>query len=301
MTLERTFVIGDIGGHVNALWEALKFAGLDPDTLVLPPHVTVVSLGDLMDRGPHSLECLILARKVMAANPKSYIQLIGNHEANWLQDYVAFVSNSDSPAIDYLREWARDGTLYLAAYVESPRPTLLTHAGLTSGLWNDLGRPTSTKEAARRINDGWYSPYHVLVTRSGMMLGDPPTTSAGVYWADAGHELALGWLDIPTPFDQVHGHASSFDWTKQVWTAPRDVVERGYLNKERRHVRIDLGDHSLIGIDPGLGADGDAPFRPYILAGTAHVVGAPIVDLAQERLRSVFAALDDPTPKALEE
>ncbi|GHE72969.1 ser/threonine protein phosphatase [Camelimonas fluminis] len=65
--------IGDVHGHADALMAVINTAMLIP---TLPGAVRkFVFLGDLIDRGPHSLRCIDIA----AATPNS-VALMGNHE-----------------------------------------------------------------------------------------------------------------------------------------------------------------------------------------------------------------------------
>jgi hypothetical protein len=274
---ERTYVIGDIGGHRKAFEDSLALAGLDKETLKLPPDVYVVQLGDLIDRGPYSYECVALAHDVSDANPKHYIQLVGNHEANWLSLDNHFGTDSDSASVNRVLSWAREGGLYLAAYVAAPEPWLLTHAGLTRGLWDDLRSPESVAAAARAINDAWNNPlFYDFVARPGMLLGDQQSQHAGVFWADAARELIASWATHDLPFNQAHGHSVPWDYYRHNWKLPAPRSLDRYVDEDKRHVTTKIGNMAIVSIDPCLGKRGTASFKPLVLAGAAHVLGAPV-------------------------
>lgn len=67
-------VIPDIHGHLDALKALLKAIG--------PPHpgLTIVQLGDFVDRGPDSRACTELLMKLQRKAPRQMIVLKGNHE-----------------------------------------------------------------------------------------------------------------------------------------------------------------------------------------------------------------------------
>ena len=282
-----TYVIGDIGGHADAFRRALAEIGADPVSLELPPDVTVVSVGDLIDRGPQSLECLNIARQAQRINKERWVQLVGNHEANWLEEIYLFYSDTEPEVINALREWSEEGTLYLAAYINDPS-VLITHAGLS-----DLGSPSDPAVAAERINSAWGTALHPLVARPGMVLGYKPSSSAGVCWADSGYELLPEWLTHPMPFTQVHGHSTTYDWAKSVWRAPVEVIKASWLDRSRRHVHTQVGGRNVVGVDPSLGHLGTATWQPFRLRGTARVAGSPVTCLATARMAAVFADLPE--------
>jgi len=73
----RDFVVGDIHGWLKPLWAELEAVGFDPAVDRL------FAVGDLIDRGPHSVECLMLTREPWFHSTR------GNHEQflfDWLSD-----------------------------------------------------------------------------------------------------------------------------------------------------------------------------------------------------------------------
>lgn len=69
----RIFIVGDIHGCYNRLWAELEEVGFDTDADLL------VSVGDLIDRGAQSLECLDLM------NAPWFRCVLGNHESMAVQ------------------------------------------------------------------------------------------------------------------------------------------------------------------------------------------------------------------------
>lgn len=68
----KTFVLGDIHGMYDKLVEALKLANFDYN------NDTLIQLGDIVDRGPKSYECVEELLKI-----KNLIAIRGNHDATW--------------------------------------------------------------------------------------------------------------------------------------------------------------------------------------------------------------------------
>ena len=64
----RDFVVGDIHGHIDLLMEALSYEGFDKG------KDRLFSVGDLIDRGPESLQCLKLLDEPW------FYAVRGNHE-----------------------------------------------------------------------------------------------------------------------------------------------------------------------------------------------------------------------------
>lgn len=66
--LGKDYIVGDLHGHIDALFDVLAKVRFNPDT------DRVFSTGDLIDRGPHNLECLDLLEQPWFHSVK------GNHE-----------------------------------------------------------------------------------------------------------------------------------------------------------------------------------------------------------------------------
>jgi len=290
MSLPVTYVIGDVGGHAGALGRTLVAIGADPATWKLPEGVCAVSVGDLIDRGPDSLGCVAIARACYEANNGNYVQLVGNHEANWLEaGGPYFNTRSDPGAVEALAAWVKDGGVYLAAAVEGHGSgTLVTHAGMTSALWKALGEPRSASEAARLINDGWDHELHVNVTRPGLMLsGGGSKHGGGVYWAEAARELAMSWRGVAMPFDQVHGHSSAWRWRDGCWEVA-NYGEKRWIDEKRRHVFTEIGGAKIVGVDPGLWVRDEVSFEAYPVVGSLAAPGRSVTDLRSGRREAEF-------------
>jgi hypothetical protein len=100
---------------------------------LLPPDLVVIQVGDLVDRGPDSSGVLDVVARMLAEQPLQWIQLVGNHEAQYLPGGALFWRDPLASA---------DGD-----------ELLLTHAGLTLAGWQELGAPMSAAVAAAALND----------------------------------------------------------------------------------------------------------------------------------------------------
>ncbi|GEM_PF-857327 len=86
---ERCFVIGDIHGDLNALRKALSTV----DALEKRGRRGfVVFLGDVVDRGPHQVECLVEVLQRAISQPGRVFFLRGNHETRDVNSYYGFLS-----------------------------------------------------------------------------------------------------------------------------------------------------------------------------------------------------------------
>src|SRR5687767_13467907 len=116
--MPRVVVIGDVGGHLNQLAWALTSVGATDDPLTLPPDVVVVQVGDLVDRGPDSLGVLNLVDHMMRRQPGQWVQLVGNHEAQYLPGRTRFWAEGLDPAgVDLLAGWWLTGAMNVAAAI----------------------------------------------------------------------------------------------------------------------------------------------------------------------------------------
>jgi len=80
---EKACIIGDIHGNLESLKYLLSIIEENK-----PKHV--IFLGDIVDRGPYQLECLVLVLIYKILNPSNYIILRGNHETEEMNKYYGF-------------------------------------------------------------------------------------------------------------------------------------------------------------------------------------------------------------------
>jgi hypothetical protein len=279
-------VIGDIGGHRTHLRQAIAALGTSPLTTTLlsgadPPEIpadlTIVQVGDLIDRGPDSPGVLRDVDWYLRHQPDQWIQLIGNHETQYLPGRPRFWHEHLPPEdAKLLRGWWESGTMGVAAGVlaEAGEEMLITHAGLTCHAWWELGHPTSAAQAASWLN-GRPEP---LIWQSRMIAID---RYAGPIWAEAGWELYLPWLEYDqqgglVPFHQAHGHSSIVQYQRRGWRAPGRVQRRASVDWSARLTQVRIGGRIFHGVDPKHDYQGAAQWKPLLLPG-ATLLAAPLL------------------------
>ncbi len=85
MEYKRILAVGDIHGMFD------KLIALMDEVQFVPAEDLLVFLGDYIDRGPHSLECLDYVMDLQQKYPARVVALMGNHEAmcvGYIQFYL---------------------------------------------------------------------------------------------------------------------------------------------------------------------------------------------------------------------
>ncbi len=263
----RVAVIGDVGGHADELRRELVRLGADAATGDLPPDLTVVQVGDLVHRGPDSAGVVALVDRYLREGAGQWIQLVGNHEAQYLAaPAFSWPERLDDATADTVRGWWADGLMQVAVVVGDADDcdVLVTHAGLTAGYWRQvLGAPVDAVRTADALNHliGDHDP--VLFRPGQMLTGRAPELAAGPLWAAAATELVPGWLGAGMPFHQLHGHTSLYAWDEHRFAAREEIARRTTLDEPARHESTKLGGSRIIGIDPGHGRVARASWRAW--------------------------------------
>lgn len=151
------------------------------------------------DRNLKTIERIDLFR----STTDNWLQLIGPNEIFALNRPGEVTRESTDR---YLRRaWLTDDPAMYAAGVSRGR--LLTHGGLTHGLWVKLGRPQTAIEAAEAINS-YYAK--TLYQGKSMNLGHVSNFSANPIWANPLTETYPSWItaEEQCPFAQLHGGAN---------------------------------------------------------------------------------------------
>ncbi|GAA2486188.1 metallophosphoesterase [Winogradskya humida] len=247
--MAKIVVIGDVGGCVRELVDALVAYEHDPD-------VVVVQVGDLVDRGPDSRGVLELVGARLGERPRRWIQLIGNHEWQYLDDAVFWPEPLGDGEVATLRTWWMREWVRVAAAVRTAEGEefLLTHAGLTAASWRALDGPVTAATAADLLN-----------TRPEELLRDYD----GPLWAAAGSQLYPSWQEggRPVPFGQIHGHSSVVDFNTRTWRCGERLRERTEVDWEARHTVTRIGGSRFVGVDPKHGTTGAPAWAPLVLEG----------------------------------
>lgn len=271
--MARVAIFGDIGGHYRPLLRALIDLGLDPETHRLPEDLTVVQVGDLIHRGPDSGKVLAFVDARLREQPEQWVQLAGNHEGMYLQGAPRFQwgESLNEAGENLLRSWWADGRMKVAVGLGTEHGDILvTHAGLTLGLWRKIGEPTDVRQAVPALN-ALPETGPTLLWRTGRMMGGGPAVwLAGPMWAEAGPEVYASWLyaekdGTGVPFGQVHGHSTAYWWPKKTWQCTPEVAARFVPTPRFRHLKGVIGGKPFTGIDPGFGRTAVEQWAPLVL------------------------------------
>ncbi len=266
----RVAVIGDVGGHLAELRSELVRLGADRTTLALPPDLTVVQVGDLVHRGPDSDGVVALVDRFLATQPGQWVQLIGNHEAQYVRepafDWPEHIG--EAAALTLFDLWEA-GRLHAAASVRvTDEQFLISHAGLTAGFWRQaLACPTTAEDAARALDSFRRDHTDVLFHAGTVLGGGPPDLGAGPIWASAGEELVPSWLAErePAPFSQVHGHSAMTDWKRGRLHAAPWVTAVTTIDRDRAHETSTVRGRRIVGIDARHGKKPHRPWAAFVL------------------------------------
>lgn len=200
----RTLFIAELRGNPKLWKNVVAQEAQSADRIVqlgnLLSHYTTRSDGEV--NGPN----LELMRLVSAYRytQDDWLQLAGPNELMALNSPGVFTNEITDRL---LREaWFRTSAnpepwLQIAA-VEKGR--LLTHGGLTHGLWKEIGSPATADEAAAALEDRYRN---TLYQGDGFSLGHAPNYSANPIWADPLMETYPSWITAEEncPFGQIHG------------------------------------------------------------------------------------------------
>ena len=93
---KEIYVIGDIHGNLDTLLKLIEIINKNNPEIV-------IFLGDIVDRGPKQLECLLIILALKILDSQKYYLLKGNHETlemnqyyGFFQDFVYRFKNSDN-------------------------------------------------------------------------------------------------------------------------------------------------------------------------------------------------------------
>jgi len=263
-------VIGDVGGHLSFFTHILRQVGWNSNTGKLPPKITVVQVGDLVHKGPQSDACVTLANQLIKANPDTYIQLVGNHEAHYLGgpnvSERSGVKQISTTSVNTLQRWWDQKLMRVAYAIPNSieyGPTLITHGGVTAGFFHDLGSPKTVCETANVLNAA--ADNTSFIFRPGALMTNIVDLSAGPICPRTGTELVDSWLDADTlPFSQIHGHESVWFWPNDTYhnDVPKRVRAVTSIDRFRRFCWATIDGRVLYSVDPTLGTtmpDGYSP------------------------------------------
>lgn len=239
-------VIGDVGGCSDELAKAVAPVLDDART-------TVIQVGDLVDRGPDSSGVLAIVDNRLRQAARRWVQLIGNHEAQYLGAGRFFPQPLNPTDTQLLRTWWLRDRVRVAAAVRlaDGEEFLLTHAGLTFQAWRELGEPVTATTAAELLNT---RPEPLLWAFEGPLWAEATTVYQS--WQRAPH---------PPPFGQIHGHSSIVSYRGETWLCDERTRQRSTVDWMARHTFTRISGARFIGVDPKHGRNGAASWAPLVL------------------------------------
>lgn len=259
----RGYVFGDTGGHFHQLQKGLTDIGVDVDQGVIPSDIHIIHIGDLIHKGPHSLEAVKLADRLIRGNPGQWTQIMGNHEAIHLgfsNPLRGCGHTNEDEYINLLQRMNDDGLIRLSYAFEGTNKGanvqgsfLATHAALTRGLWEKLGSP-ATPQAAVEVSH--QAPPDVVGKVGVIYKTEPISMDAGMWWSIAMYEGYPSWNNSALPFHMIHGHTSLVNWENGgSWFHDEDNLQYIYAKTDRNYADnltyYHQGDKVIIGCDPG--------------------------------------------------
>jgi len=308
---EKVVPVPDVHGDLSALRDYLEGAGViekrvGPDGAVndlwIGRNVTVVQMGDMIDRGPESREAVEYMRKMQAqaALPgnagSKVIRLIGNHELSYLfhlsenpQDKIRVLAVSrsldsdlleDREFIDGLAEDIRTGNL-VASYEVGGK--VFTHGMVTKNMADTIRgerRDMSNADFVWRVNG---------LVRDAVARRDYTHPVFNIGHGIDGDEAGLfaayitkvdQYGDIYEGFEQVTGHDKSGNILKATAGGKAicvDVGMTGYYGSGREGIVFENG--RLYKITPSAREQ----FEEDVSSGEASRMMGPVAVPMQER------------------
>lgn len=283
---KRVFVFGDTGGHFMNLYAALQQIGLNENTYKLPSDVLIYHVGDLVHRGPNSMQVLDLVDAIMYKNPGQWTQLAGNHEFTYLPHGKTFMKDDLPPeGEEILLRWFRKGQLKLAAslpagvtplnfFKPSKQPTqalpwLITHGGVTRGFWERfLKKEDDVEVIVERLNSNSNQMLRNVNRPGSRLMGGGNPEYAGPVWAHSYHETYTSWNKDPgRRFHQLHGHTQFFNFSRKAYYSRIQREDHKNIRvQEQLRMSGFLDEHRIaqICVDPDYGREEAPVFQPSL-------------------------------------
>lgn len=190
------------------------------------------------------------------SNGNNWVQIIGANEIIALADIDSEQSSLDEISAQILREsYFSKNSSMVFAYAHNDR--LITHGGLTYGLWVELGKPKTAKKAADLINKKYERQ---LYFGDSLRVGSPPNLSSDVVFCDDIYELYPSWIYAKEkcPFEQVFAqtvnsvrgrHAKSSEYSPLYW------LDDSCFSYPRLGSVVSIRDTQFFGLDLGLNTE----------------------------------------------
>ena len=200
----QIIVIGDLHGNKNALLRILQNEQLlDTNNNWIPNNnKMIIQVGDVVDRGPESLETLLLLKKIQQQAKKGQvIRLIGNHELLLLQNDLRFINKETDTTekIDIMKQIIKHDILnnnMLYSFVLGNK--LFIHAGLTI---NFLVKYNLNNKSLNQISYIMNNDMKNIVQNIESMGDAPLISNDGPLW------VRNNYNNFPTNIIQIVGHS----------------------------------------------------------------------------------------------
>ena len=207
---KEIIAIGDIHGNKESLVNILQHIGIiDKNENVIPKNnFILVQVGDIVDRGPQSLEALELMVKIQQQSQKgNVIRLLGNHEIMLLMNDHRFI-NTKTDTDDKLRKIKN--ILILDIFegniktVYNIGDLVFSHAGITHDYLNKLqltGKNIEIEEICAKINK--YTIENISKNNINNLYDDD-----GIFW-NRQNPYPIG-KNFPSNYIQIIGHTPKY-------------------------------------------------------------------------------------------
>jgi serine/threonine protein phosphatase 1 len=210
-------VVGDVHGCYFTLKHLVK-------TYWQPEFEFLVQVGDLINKGPHSGQCVKFMRKLKKQYPYRVFVLKGNHEDRYLKyhDQPGFSKSIDLTQADFIRNemnlkklntWLKE----LPYLWENPY-MLITHAGISKSVRNPYNytNPRGVLHNRSELrNVGKLQVYGHMIQADGKMLF---SASANAWCIDTG-----AWIGQKLSALRISEKGALLEKI-QVQTMPEDMV-----------------------------------------------------------------------------
>lgn len=200
----RTLFVAELQGNPELWKNVVAQEAQSADRIVqlgnLLSHFTVRSDGDV--DGPN----LQLMRLVNAYRytQEDWVQLAGPNEMMALNAPGTFTNEMTDRMLReaWFRTEENPNPWLQVAAVDKGR--LVSHGGLTHGLWREIGSPRTADDAAAALDELYRN---TIYQGEAYRLGHAPNFSANPIWADPLLETYPSWVTAgeQCPFGQIHG------------------------------------------------------------------------------------------------
>lgn len=280
----KHIIFGDTGGHYQQLYNSLREIGMTED-YTLPQDICVIHLGDLVHKGLYSVQILRMIDNIRWVNPGQWIQIIGNHEGQYLGGYQFWSKRITQDGVRILNEWYDQGFLKFTHSIDASldypltaktkkedylltSPLVFSHAGISLSFWLNNLSNIQPKNFTKHIEKLSLIDVH----KPGIMLGEgfDINSPVGPIWAHGINEVWVMWRKFNnSTFNQIVGHIAPYTFEKNSYYPGTLEIfkESATLHEQERIVVSPLTiDESkwIFFMDPGYGKVAYTDNQPYI-------------------------------------